>query len=60
MAVTVPVRRIKLADSDKTTIQITIENKARLARYGAKDDSYDEILTRVLDRLALLESKEKR
>jgi hypothetical protein len=38
-----------MADNDKTTIQISLENKFRLDKQGGKGDSYDDILSRILD-----------
>lgn len=34
-----------------TTIAVTFENKERLAKLGMKNDSYDTILCRLLDKL---------
>ncbi len=34
-----------------TTIQLTLKNRRRLAELGSKDDSYDSILTRILDKV---------
>lgn len=35
--------------SDKTTIQISRETKDRLDKLGMKADTYDNIITRLLD-----------
>jgi hypothetical protein len=34
---------------EKTTIAITFENKRRLDKLGVKGDTYDDILSRLLD-----------
>ena len=34
---------------DGTTIRVTIETRDRLAKLGAKNDSYDDIVKRLLD-----------
>jgi len=34
---------------DKTNIQISLKNRERLIKLGSKNDSYDDILDRVLD-----------
>ena len=34
---------------NKTTIQISLETKGRLDKLGAKKDTYDQIITRLLD-----------
>ena len=36
---------------EKTTIQISLDNKNRLDKLGGKGDSYDDILTRLLDKI---------
>jgi len=36
---------------EKTTIQISLENKSRLDKQGGKGDSYDDIITRLLDKV---------
>jgi hypothetical protein len=40
-----------MADNEKTTIQITLENKNRLDKQGGKGDTYDDILSRILDQI---------
>ena len=34
---------------DKTTIQITVETQQRLQEIGGKKDTYDHIISRLLD-----------
>jgi hypothetical protein len=41
----------KMSDNEKTTIQISLENKSRLDKLGGKGDSYDDILGRLLDKV---------
>jgi len=36
---------------EKTTIAITPENKSRLDKLGGKGDTYDDILSRILDQI---------
>ncbi len=46
-----------MAENDKSTIQVSNETKSRLDKLGAKGDSYDDIVKKLLDDK---ESAEKR
>lgn len=36
---------------EKTTIQISLDTKSRLDKLGFKNDSYDDVIKRLLDKL---------
>jgi len=41
-----------MSSKDITTITVSKQNHARLTNLGSKNESYDEILSRVLDRVS--------
>lgn len=38
-----------MADEETTTIQVTVKTRGRLASLGAKDETFDQIIVRLLD-----------
>lgn len=40
-----------IPDEEKTTITISKSVKEKLASFGKKDETYDELLSRILDEL---------
>jgi hypothetical protein len=43
--------------NEYTNIQVSLRNRERLIKLGAKNDSYNDILDRILDRIDKLNSQ---
>lgn len=45
------INSIRLIDSMTTTISISKKTKTRLDQHGSKNDSYDDVVNKILDKV---------